>query len=75
MELLPGDQERVVYRLIGMEVDIKDVNDFNLRTKELGYSYWNTYTKSGIGGVQVTSLDCDPRSRQQEFRSEKLVII
>jgi len=29
-ELLPGDQERVVYRLIGVEMDIKDVNDFNL---------------------------------------------
>ena len=43
-----------------MEVDIKDVNDFNLQTKELGCSYWSTYTKSGIGGVQVTSLHCDP---------------
>ena len=53
-------RKRVVYRLIGMEVDIKDVNDFNLRTKELGCSYWSTYTKSGIGGVQVTSLHCDP---------------
>jgi len=29
----------VIYRLIGMEVDIKDVNDFNLRTKELGCNY------------------------------------
>ena len=38
----------------------EDVNDFNLRTKELGCSYWSTYTKSGIGGVQVTSLHCDP---------------
>jgi len=53
-------RKRVVYRLIGMEVDIKDVNDFNLQTKELGCSYWSTYTKSGIGGVQVTSLHCDP---------------
>jgi len=32
-------------------MDIKDVNDFNLQTKELGYNYWSTYTKSGIGGV------------------------
>jgi len=52
-------RKRVVYRLIGMEMDIKDVNDFNLRTKELGYSYWSTYTKSGIGGVQVISLHRD----------------
>jgi len=37
-----------------------DINDFNLRTKELGCSYWSTYTKSGIGGVQVTSLHYDP---------------
>ena len=43
-----------------MEMDIKDVNDFNLRTKELGCNYWSTYTKSGIGGVQVTSLHHDP---------------
>jgi len=52
----------VVYRLtgIGVEMDIKDINDFNLRTKELGYNYWSTYTKSGIGGVQVTSLHPDP---------------
>ena len=41
----------MVYRLIGVEIDIKDVNDFNLRTKELGCNYWSTYTKSGIGGV------------------------
>jgi len=41
----------VVYRLIGVEIDIKDVNDFNLRTKELGCNYWSTYTKSGIEGV------------------------
>ena len=50
----------VVYRLIGMEMDIKDINDFNLQTKELGCNYWSTYTKSGIGGVPVTSLHRDP---------------
>jgi len=50
----------VVYRLIGVEMDIKDVNDFNLRTKELEYNYWSIYTKSGIEGVPVTSLHCDP---------------
>ena len=50
----------VVYRLIEVEMDIKDVNDFNLRTKELGCNYWSTYTKSGIGGVQVTSLHHNP---------------
>ena len=50
----------VVYRLIGVEMDIKDINDFNLWTKELGYNYWSTYTKSRIGGVQVTSLHRDP---------------
>ena len=38
----------------------EDVNDFNLRTKELGCNYWSTYTKSGIGGVQVISLHHDP---------------
>ena len=48
------------YILIGAEMDIKDVNDFNLQTKELGCNYWGTYTKSRIGGVQVTSLHCDP---------------
>ena len=32
-------RRRVVYRLIGVEMDIKDVNDFNLRTKELGCNY------------------------------------
>ena len=53
-------RRRVVYRLIGVEMDIKDVNDFNLWTKELGCNYWNTYTKSRIRGVQVTSLHCDP---------------
>jgi len=36
------------------------VNDFNLRTKELGCNYWSTYTKSRIEGVQVISLHCDP---------------
>jgi len=50
----------VVYRLIRVEMDIKNVNDFNLQTKELGCNYWSTYTKSGIGGVPVTSLHCDP---------------
>jgi len=50
----------VVYRLIGVEMDIKHVNDFNLQTKELGCNYWSIYTKSGIGGVQVTSLHRDP---------------
>jgi len=50
----------VVYRFIGVGIDVKDINDFNLRTKELGCDYWSTYTKSGIGGVQVTSLHCDP---------------
>ena len=38
----------------------EDVNDFNLRTRGLGYNYWSTYTKSGIGRVQVTSLHRDP---------------
>ena len=50
----------VVYRLIGVEMDIKDINDFNLRTKELGCNYWSTYTKSRIGEVQVTSLHHNP---------------
>ena len=50
----------MVYRLIGVEMDIKHINDFNLRTKELGCNYWSTYTKSRIGGVQVTSLHRDP---------------
>ena len=49
------------YRLIGMRIrQGEDVNDFNLRTKELGCNYWSTYTKSGIGRVQVTSLHRDP---------------
>ena len=38
----------------------EDVNDFNLRTKGLECNYWSTYTKSGIEGVQVTSLHRDP---------------
>jgi len=50
----------VVYRLIGVEMDIKDVNDFNLQTKKLECNYWSTYTKSRIRGVLVTSLHCDP---------------
>jgi len=53
-------RREVVYRLIEVEIDIKDVNDFNLRTRELGCNYWSTYTKSRIGGVPVTSLHCDP---------------
>ena len=49
------------YRLIGVRIEQgEDINDFNLRTKELGCNYWSTYTKSGIGGVQVTSLHHDP---------------
>jgi len=49
------------YRLIGVRIEQgEDVNDFNLQTKELGCNYWSTYTKSRIGGVQVTSLYCDP---------------
>ena len=43
-----------------MGMDIKDVNDFNLWTKELGCNHWSTYTKSEIGKVQVTSLHHDP---------------
>jgi len=47
--------------LIGVRIGQgEDVNDFNLQTKELEYNYWSTYTKSGIGGVQVISLYCDP---------------
>jgi len=42
---------------IGQE---EDINDFNLQTKELECNYWSTYTKSGIEGVQVTSLHHDP---------------
>jgi len=49
------------YRLIGVRIEQgEDINDFNLRTKELGCNYWSTYTKSGIGGVPVTSLHRDP---------------
>ena len=47
--------------MIGVRVGQgEDVNDFNLRTKGLRCNYWSTYTKSGIGGVQVISLYCDP---------------
>ena len=47
--------------MIGVRIEQgKDVNDFNLRTKELGCNYWSTYTKSRIGRVQVTSLHRDP---------------
>ena len=46
--------------MIGVRVGQgEDVMDFNLRTKELGCNYWSTYTKSGIGGVQVISLHRD----------------
>jgi len=49
------------YRLIGVRIEQReDVNDFTLRTKELGCNYWSTYTKSGIGRVQVTSLHHNP---------------
>jgi len=48
------------YRLIGVRIEQgEDVNDFNLRTKELRCNYWSTYTKSRIGRVQVTSLHRD----------------
>jgi len=48
------------YRLIRARIGQgKDVNDFNLQTKGLGCNYWSTYTKSGIGGVQVISLHRD----------------
>jgi len=50
----------VIYRLIGVKIDVKDINDFNLQTKKLKYNYWSTYTKSRIGEVPVTSLHCDP---------------
>ena len=47
--------------MIGVRIEQEeDVNDFNLQTKELRCNYWSTYTKSGIGGVQVTSLHRDP---------------
>jgi len=49
------------YKLIRVRIEQgEDVNDFNLRTKELGCNYWSTYTKSRIGGVLVTSLHHDP---------------
>jgi len=41
-------------------MNIKDVNDFNLRTKKLECNYWSAYTKSRIGEVPVTSLYHDP---------------
>ena len=50
----------MVYRLIGVKIDVKDVNDFNLQTKELGCNYWSTCTKSRIGEIPVTSLHRDP---------------
>ena len=47
--------------MIGMRIGQEGgVNNFNLRTKGLGCNYWSTYTKSGIGGVQVISLHRDP---------------
>ena len=49
----------MVYRLIEVKIDVKDINDFNLQTKELECNYWSTYTKSRIEGVLVTSLHCD----------------
>ena len=63
--------------MIGVRIEQgEDVNDFNLRTKELEYNYWSTYTKSRIGEVQVTSLHRDPIGvDNRSFRSEKLVII
>jgi len=65
------------YRLIGVRIKQReDLNDFNLRTKELRSNYWSTYTESGIGGVQVISLHYDPiEVDNRSFRSEKLVII
>ena len=63
--------------MIGVRIEQgEDVNDFNLRTKELECNYWSTYTKSRIGEVQVTSLHRDPIGvDNRSFRSEKLVII
>ena len=76
-ELLPGVFGEEWYRLIGVRIEQgEDINDFNLQTKKLGCNYWSTYTKSGIGGVQVTSLHCDPIGvDNRSFRSKKLVII
>jgi len=48
----------------------KAINNFNLRTKELGYNYWSTYTKSRIGGVQVISLYRDPIGVDNMSRTE-----
>jgi len=59
-ELLPGVQERNSILIRVRMEHVKDVINVNLRTKELGYNYWSTYTKSRIGGVQVTSLYRDP---------------
>jgi len=60
-EIIAGSFGEKWYRLIGVRIEQgKDVNDFNLRTKELGYNYWSTYTKSRIGGVPVTSLHHNP---------------
>jgi len=59
--------------LIGVRIEhVKDVKDINLQTKEPGCNYWSTYTKSRIGGVQVTSLHHDPigvdnRSSEAKF--------
>ena len=47
----------MVYRLIEVEMDIKDVNDFNLQTKELGCNYWSIYTKSGERGKRDVYCD------------------
>jgi len=47
--------------LIGVRIEQGEaINDFNLQTKGLGCNYWSTYTKSGIGGVQVIGLHRDP---------------
>jgi len=68
-ELLLGVQKR---SSILIRIRLEHVKDVNLRTKELGCNYWSTYTKSGIGRVQVTSLNHDPigvdnRSSGAEF--------
>jgi len=62
----------VVYRLIEVEMDIKDVYDFNLRTKELGCNYWSTYTKFEIGEVPVTSLHRDPIEIGRPINTKKV---
>ena len=48
----------MIYRLIGVKIDVKDINDFNLQTKKLECNYWSTYTKSEIGGVLNKLLYC-----------------